>query len=406
MSRDVELILNLLLDRFERSKHYRTTGASNRGVFIRYDQATLPDYWSEAQGQRRDELNAATRLLEAEQVVRVHLGRYSRNEVERVDLNLDALDRAYEMAARTPRRWREETLAAVAESWLLRWPEPADWRHRFAEAVTVAVEQFGRLPAGLRPGQADLLQDLFRVADALGPDGSTYEVSRRIFSQRVLGDSKRFEAIQGRLIRVLHEFWPSPLPEADHEVLAELGIVENPQHILLAGPVELDGLDVALTGAGLGLPASFVDRCAVTGLGANRVITIENLTSFHQVVAALPPRTLALYLGGYHNQSRRRLLLKLARAGINRFFHWGDIDLGGLRIFVHLQEQTGLQLEPMLMDLQTYRQYASGGLPFAEPYARELAVLLTNRSFEPFWPVIQEMLVRRRRVEQESVDFR
>lgn len=405
MSGDVPLILNLLLDRFERSKHYRATGASSRAVFIRYDQETLPDYWDEAQGQRRAELNAATALLAAQQVVRVRHSRYSREEIERVDLSLEALGRAYELAERMPLRSREEALAAVAEAWIRLWPEPEDWRRRFAESVRAAVAQFERLPAGLRPDEANLLEDLCRIADALGPSGLTAELPRRVFSQRVLGDSKRLEAMQGRLLRLLREFWPSPLPEAEHEALAELGIVENPQHVLVAGPVELDGLDVAITGAGLGLPAAFVDRCAVTGLAADQLITVENLTSFHQVVAALPPRTLVLYLGGYHNRSRRQLLLKLARAGVVRFFHWGDIDLGGFRIFVHLQKQTGLPLEALLMDLHTYDRHAAGGLPFAEPYARDLAALLTRPAFTPFWPVIREMLARRRRVEQESVDF-
>jgi hypothetical protein len=96
-----------------------------------------------------------------------------------------------------------------------------------------------------------------------------------------------------------------------------------------------------------------------------------------------------IYLGGYHQLVRRRFL-KLFE-GL-RFWHWGDIDLGGFQIFVHLREQTGLEVELWRMDLETY-----------EAYGRRLGGLLERREYERFWLVITALLGTRRRVEQESV---
>lgn len=400
---DTTQILNLLLDRYERSKHYRESGDSPRSIALHYDRERLPDYWDEHRWQRRTELNQATRLLEAEGLIRVRSSRYSPDEIERVSLVLERVADAYLRAGRAPRRLLEQAVAGVARSWAERWPP--DWRQAFARSIESAVEGFTKLPAGLKPDEQGLLQDLCRILNALGPTGLDPEEPRRLFSQRVLGDSKRFEAIQGRFIRVLREFRPLPLPEADHEVLAEVGILENPQQVLVAGPVVFDELSVASVRDAVGLPASFVDRCAVTHLEADRVITVENLTSFYQVVGAGLPRTVVVYLGGYHNRVRRQLLLKLAQAAGLEFWHWGDMDLGGFRIFVHLQEKTGLPLRPVLMDRETYLEHCHRGLDCTPAYLRELEALLEQPAYTPFWETIREMLVQGKRVEQESVAF-
>jgi hypothetical protein len=404
MSRDVKRILNLLLDRYERSTLYRGTGESPRRIFLRYDRATLPGYWEEAQWERRTELNQATLSLERDGILQVRRSRYSCEEIERVDLVLTRLDQAYLLAGRPPRRTQEIGLADVASTWAERWPH--DWRRAFAGRVEEAVESYGRLPAGLKPNEQVLLDEIFRVFDGLGPAGISPEMPRRIFSQQVLGSSKRLEAIQGRLIRALREAWAQPLPTDEKEALAEFGVVENPQHVLVAGPVVLDSLDIGAVGSDLGLSAAFIERCRVTALEADTVLTVENLTSFYQVVSSLPSRMIAIYLGGYHNRIRRRLLLKLAEARPTlRFSHWGDLDLGGFRIFVHLREQTGLDLQPWLMDLQTYVRYQSAGMAFNDRYGKELSSLRNHLAYERFWPVIVEMLKCRRRVEQEAVAF-
>lgn len=400
---DLAHILNLLLDRYERSKHYQEPGGSARSIFLRFDRETLPDYWDERRWQRRTDLNQATRLLEAEGLVQVRSSRYSPHEIERVDLVLDRVDAAYQRVGRAPRRQLEEALAAVARSWAARWA--GDWRHSFAQSMESGVAEYGKLPAGFKPGEQALLEDLCRTLDALGPAGLHPEVPRRLFSQRVLGDSKRFEAIQGRVVRVLREFWPTPLPEADRESLAEVGILENPGQVLLAGPVVLDDLSVAAVEDAVGLPSSFVERCSVTRLEADSVITVENLTSFYQVVQARLPRAVVVYLGGYHNRIRRQLLLKLAGASTLEFWHWGDMDLGGFRIFVHLQERTGLPLKPLMMDRATYLDHCARGMDCTPAYLRELAGLLGQTAFAPFQETIQEMLGRKKRVEQESVTF-
>lgn len=404
MSDDRQLLLNLLLDRYERSKHYGAPGDSGRGVFLRCDRESLPDYWDEDRWQRRGELNQAAGALAALGLIRIQHARYSHDEIERVDLLLERVKQAYAEADRTPRRAQEEALAAVASAWAERWSE--DWRRAFVRSLVSAVDAFQRLPAGFKPGESELLAEVCRVLDRLGPAGLPEEMPRRLFSQRVLGSSKRLEAMQARVIRVLREFWPTPLPSVDAEALAEVGILENPQQVLVAGPVAFQGLSVGAVGDAVGLPSSFIARSAIAALAAERVITVENLTSFYEVVSRLPPDTVAVYLGGYHSRPRRELLLKLHAVRPLAFYHWGDIDLGGFRICAHLQAKTGLPIRPLLMDVDTYLEHQANGMDFGDAYAKEIGALLDQGAFRPFHDTVRAMVSHRRRVEQESIPFR
>ena len=143
------------------------------------------------------------------------------------------------------------------------------------------------------------------------------------------------------------------------------------------------------------------------------MLTVENLTSFHEAAGLLArsspvQSTLLLYLGGYHNRARHELLVKLWRWTRQawkpiRFYHWGDLDLGGLQIFYHLADRTGIPLGPWLMDRETYLNHLSFGATFDQAYRERLQTLVLRPGGEAFRNLLEEMLTQGRRVEQESI---
>lgn len=440
--RDYEnLILNQLLDRYERSAHFRRPpgeSAPARGVFLPFDRRTLPDYWAEDDPAYRREINRAARALADQDLVRIFWAPLGRDaEIAKVGLNLRRLEDAYRSARRTPRRDKEAALRQVAERWLQRWAavgsrdatslssagaselsgDPRVWGQALLRTVLDALQQHRPLPADLDLERPDELDALCRVLDALATLDA--EVPRRIFSVRVLGDSKALEGRLGTLlVRAARGFAPG-VEELDDAgaVLESMGLITNPQHVLVAGPLVLRHrgvpLDLAAFPSGLGLPVEVVRDAEVEELGAGAVLTIENLTSFHEAADLLSwakpsPSTLLLYLGGYHNRVRRELLVKLwqwvQQSGRPiRFYHWGDVDLGGLQIFHHLAERTGIPLQPWLMDRETYVRHLRFGATFDQAYRRRLQALAERPGGEAFRDLLQEMLVQGRRVEQESI---
>jgi hypothetical protein len=106
----------------------------------------------------------------------------------------------------------------------------------------------------------------------------------------------------------------------------------------------------------LALTLETLDGMRALATSADCLLTVENLTPFEEAVrAGLPPGTVALYTGGFPGEPELRLATALIRAGIERVDHWGDLDLGGLRIFRYLQGRlpapvTPFRMTPALLD--------------------------------------------------------
>ncbi len=100
----------------------------------------------------------------------------------------------------------------------------------------------------------------------------------------------------------------------------------------------------------IALTLETLDRMTGLTVAADRLLTVENLTPFEEEVrAGLPPRTIALYTGGFPGEPEIRLATMLLRAGVEQVAHWGDLDLGGLRIFRHLQRRLSSPVVPHRM---------------------------------------------------------
>ncbi|MBP5089923.1 DUF2399 domain-containing protein, partial [Pseudomonas chlororaphis] len=141
------------------------------------------------------------------------------------------------------------------------------------------------------------------------------------------------------------------------EVFGALGLSKEPQPFLLAGVGKLrltNQADCAILQPYLG-----VANTVVTGyLGtANWLLTIENLTTFHQAARVLgaTPKGLILYTAGMPSpswgQAYQRILASLPNA--TPVYHWSDHDEGGFRIAARIAQfaaQAGFALRPWSMD--------------------------------------------------------
>lgn len=89
------------------------------------------------------------------------------------------------------------------------------------------------------------------------------------------------------------------------------------------------------------------------------MITIENLTTFF---GWAEEDSIIIYLGGYHNTVRRKLLQSIHQhMPTAQYLHFGDIDVGGFEIYEDLCRKTQITFKPYHMgieELKTYAQYA------------------------------------------------
>lgn len=185
----------------------------------------------------------------------------------------------------------------------------------------------------LGPESAGDFADALKLVDSVAT--ATEDRLVRPLSVKVFGRSKRIEDLYTHLDVLTAESLNAP---ARHwsEVLGALGIRKEPQPFLVAGGGSLQlarGPDVPVA-----VPFVGVANHAVAGFRGSPpwLLSVENLTTFHQCAELLNGADLGLvlYTGGMPSpswaQAYVRVLRGLPKAA--RVFHWGDHDEGGLRI--------------------------------------------------------------------------
>lgn len=388
-------LLHLLLDAYEHR-------ADPRARAISVSAARLPGYLDERDPAPR--LHAHARLQAWEQAGWVRL-RWVRGEegnlLDRVALCAEATAQVYAYLGRIPAEAQQAAFTALL----------AQHRSRLGPDLPLLAELEARLAAGrsVAPFQladAQRNEDLLRaLAELASLDG---EVPERDFSARVLGDSKRLSMLKPALLRLLRRVRPELAGLPDEEAWAALGILPNPGHIYLHGPLtlQLGGsiVEVSAFRPDVGLPVGALSQFEVIALRARYVLTIENRTPYYDYLAALPGDGLILYLGGFPNRARRLVLQRLAEAApATPLYHWGDLDYGGFAILAHLRRTLGCPVHPHRMDRAVLAQHAAAGRPLSRADRHHLQRLLHDSTLADCHGVIQALLDRGIKLEQELV---
>lgn len=223
------------------------------------------------------------------------------------------------------------------------------------ERVRALLDEWAhfKTPRGFDPSSAEDFVAAIRVLDSLREARADQIV--RVLSVRLFDDSKRIEAL-GRHLDLLTAEALGAQARERAEVFAEIGLVKEPLPMLFAGHGALtlqSGDTTAITWPYVGLASNAI--CAYAG-SPMWLLSIENLTTFHQVAEAIGPKGtgLVIYSGGMPSPSWRaayRRVLERVEPSVP-LYHWGDIDRGGFRIAATIRAcmPVGRTLRPWRMD--------------------------------------------------------
>ena len=171
------------------------------------------------------------------------------------------------------------------------------------------------------------------------------DVAVRRLSAQLTGDSKRVEQLSAPIDVLIQGEVAAPVRDPE-DVFNELGLVKFPPTFLISGALQVCVGDqhVPIDAPYLGFPPSAITAFASCETVAV-LLTVENLTTFHELVGQRQPMPAAvlLYTGGMPSPSWKRVyrLLLTSLPVEARVFHWGDIDAGGFRIADHLAACAG-----------------------------------------------------------------
>ena len=384
-----EIILNLLLDKYERSKSFTGDNKVEQRFSVKI-AALFPKYGDEAEYDLFNALNEAVIALSEMDFVSFQCKK--NGVIENVSLKFTRLYDAYAYLTRTPKAETNRNLIGLLEQY--------DGKNNLlTRFCTVQKERIAKnKKAEYFDGDIAEYEKLLKAVSMIFDVAE--ETFIRDFSIRVFGDSKSFEAIKGKVKRLLFQYGDFPDEET---VLEDLNIVKNPGHIYMKGSalIQISGqtIDLSKLNGDIAISSALlpdIERIIVTG---KRVLTIENLTSFH---AFSEKDTFAVYLGGYHNTHRRRFIQQLFKDNPTAiYYHFGDIDAGGFYILLHLRNKTGVPFSPYHMDIPTLQQYRNYTKPLTESDVKRLKKLADTE----FSDTISYMLTNNCKLEQEAMDI-
>lgn len=405
---DVSAILHILLDVYE-----RRGGASQRVVRVTLDDVggALPGYFSQTDPIPRVTANEQLEALEKHGLVRLAWQPGQRDHLlNAVTLEPECVGRLYTLVGREPLARRRERLRTL----LLTDRASLDgWRRR---AVDRCLD---RLRAGKFPAPFDLdddgwNRDLLAALLALPGDaletGTPEEMPYRVFSVRVFNDSKRFDVLKGTVARLARRHRPEWHPLSNREALRELGLVANPDHLYLYGSWQLvdehgQAMSLSEFYPSVGIPTALAARVKQVRVDATRIVCVENLTSFYELVRCEGTGLAVLCLWGNPSPASRHLLRHLADelpADVPLLL-WADIDCGGLGILAQLRTQVSSRFTPYRMDCSTLDAHARWAHPLSAADERKLARLKRHPCLSDVAPLIDHMLARGTKLEQEAV---
>ena len=295
-----------------------------------------------------------------------------RTEIEKITVSPDAIPLLCQVEQIEDPRERQLSQMELTESWKSRVAQ-ADWLIPYYDHILERLNS-GKLVKDV-PGLEDPLFFLFLIKTA----EERKPLYRRAFSAQVctiwngiaqtkqseskITPTKRFEKIyQSAVLSVLKQY--SPLYEegmSDEELLTAHGILTYAQTLEFKGAVSYridDGPAISTAAQIYGTmfnKQTLENAVPISIVGIRQIMTVENKANYEKM--QFRPDTLYIFCHGFFSPPERKFLSRVvALAGTDtEYFHWGDMDYGGIRIFKFLQKNLFPKLKPWKMDVTDYK---------------------------------------------------
>ncbi|MBR1743141.1 MAG: hypothetical protein IJ733_14990 [Lachnospiraceae bacterium] len=424
-SKNQHKVLSKLIDQYERSTTFQGKNKIHQNFSVQIGKM-FPKYLDDAEYDFFVQINEEMESLCAAHLVQI-LRKNGR--IEKVVLGMEHLKETYQALGRTPRdEWQGQMLQfldgkekSLQNSSACRFYEID--KNKGKEGKKAALGQNDELKEIYKSyiksqreriaenksveyfddwkGYRDLWEVLLALLELEG------DIYIRDLSVRLFHDSKKLEPMRSKIEALLFQYGEYP---EKNLILEECGVIQTPSYVMIKGNATLffekQEMNLKLLHGDIGFSTESLVDIEEIRVHGNRVITIENLTSFHRFPCS--ERDVVIYLGGYHNLVKRIFLEKIYRDNPNAgFFHFGDLDAGGFYIYEHLKRKTGIPFQTIYMDKEVLMKYQNYGKKLTSNDRVRIQRLLEKyqkEGEEEHVAVLQAMLDLDCKLEQEAVE--
>lgn len=389
-------ILEKVIERFENSANdWREETDGNRSIKIQQS-----DY--DAAG--KSELIEGAGELEQMGLIKVSWF-CAGSEMEKIAYRLRDMPEIYRIMGRASKKRRLDDARECVESHE-RQARTGWLRAYYGELVQ-------KIRDGKYPGDLEKYGELlFHCLDCL--EKLREPMFRRVFSSKYLNGSKVFEErLQPRVVSIGKKYHPM-IDEAmgEHEILSQMYLENYAQELELKGELRIvlngEVTDLARFPYGTVLNSETLKNSGIhREQRIRKVITVENKANFMSM--PYEEGTLILFCHGFFSPRERQFLAGLERvleghreAGAEiAYYHTGDLDYGGVRIFRYIRTEIFPLVKPLFMDVAQYEKYLEYGTDMEISSWEKL-----RKIEEPLLqPLIDRILQERKVVEQECFLF-
>jgi len=403
------MILNALLDKYERSEFFKTGASPTRKIMLRfYDGSGKSDfpYYNIEESTLRKSVNQAVLELSGKEIISCSW--MDKNHiVASVWLNISNMRLAYQMAKRQPKNDIIEDVCVQLDATMDRVRSP--WAQGFLNDVHGAVSQKRSLTSQLPADKAerDLLFKAIVAIDGL--DGA--ECMKRVFSMKTFGNSKTFEKfVEKRLLRILKKYSDNDDDVTDEDLLKQAGIVQYPEQFEFCGDVSIEfdtGVaDFSPLAGGSTIFSSDLLRGKIKiGESVNTINTIENKANYIDYVSAKHKDELVIYHGGQFSPRKKLFFSAVATAAPKncKWYHWSDIDYGGFLMLLRLRRDILPIIMPHRMNRAELEKYSDFTQEIKPTYAEKLKSLKAHPELFDCDMCIEYMVSNMLKLEQEAL---
>ena len=400
---DIEKIkqktLNKLIDQYEKSKTFTGDNQVNQ-TFSKSIGELFPQYQDDAEYELFCDVNEAMKNLEMLKLVTLKKKRG--NVLDKVYLNTEKLPESYKYLERQPKKELNESITELFDKY-----SGTPLLDHYFEVQRINIENNRRID--FYDGSQQEYEDLLYLCREVLLNEE--ELFIRDFSMRCFGDSKKVESLLNKAQALLYQYGEDF--SVKESVFEECGIVRTPTYVYMKGKAKIfignQSLDLSQIKGDIALSTASIKEITDISISASRIVTIENLTSFHDIDAK---DMFVIYLGGFHNRTKCEFLKFIfLKNPDKKYLHFGDIDAGGFYIFDHLKRKTGIPFDTFYMDIPVLEGHKEMWKALSENDKRRLKSLLGKKKLEMIKSdsdemcinTIEYMLKHNCKLEQEAV---
>jgi len=317
-------------------------------------------YFDTVDPDAKDELHASLKNAEKTGCVSLVWGKFQ----ERHHLKKIVLEDPHKLAAFLGVPLAVNLAEEYERDLRIRVPDGFAWGH---ELVDEAISKWRTNVPFMRiaPGDSRSVETLIRALWAV-EQGRHEGMDLRTFSAKELGDSKAMEKIHDRFTSLWNRQHATPNTDW-RELYESLGLVKFPPAVFFKGPLRVWCSDCLLEvdkiPAFIGVPPDTITRfeIALAPEKIGHVLTIENLASFNRHCREVDDGGcgIVVFSSGFLSPQASKVIrqIELLLPKQVKFFHWGDIDPGGLNIYDHIDQIVERDVAMHLMNPHLLRNY-------------------------------------------------